>query len=183
MTFGRQRPVRRQFRQVPQSLRRTVGAFEKPRKEIAPGIMKTILFLCSGNYYRSRFAESLFNAHAEKAGLEWRAISRGFFLHPGNIGPISTHAIHGLERRGVIVGTELRHPMVVTEQDFESAQHIVAVKEAEHRPQMEAKFPHLIDRVEFWRIDDIDCADPQTALTHLEEAVLRLIPRLTGHEV
>jgi protein-tyrosine phosphatase len=30
---------------------------------------KDILFLCTGNYYRSRFAEILFNSVAGKMGL------------------------------------------------------------------------------------------------------------------
>jgi protein-tyrosine phosphatase len=42
--------------------------------------VKTILFLCTGNYYRSRFAEELFNHHAERAGLYWVAQSRGLAL-------------------------------------------------------------------------------------------------------
>ena len=39
--------------------------------------MKTVLFLCSANYYRSRFAEHFFNWHAENSGLRWKAISKG----------------------------------------------------------------------------------------------------------
>ncbi len=144
-------------------------------------MMKNILFLCSGNYYRSRFAEILFNARAETSGLPWRATSRGFFLHDGNVGPISHHARRGLEARGLPLGNDVRFPMVVTEQDLESAHHIVAVKEAEHRPKMDARFPHWTSRVEFWRIDDIDCAEPDVALVHLETAVQDLMRRLVNH--
>jgi protein-tyrosine-phosphatase len=41
---------------------------------------KTVLFLCTGNYYRSRFAEVLFNSVAGKLGLSWVASSRGLAL-------------------------------------------------------------------------------------------------------
>jgi protein-tyrosine phosphatase len=41
---------------------------------------KTVLFLCTGNYYRSRFAEVLFNSVADRMGLPWRASSRGLAL-------------------------------------------------------------------------------------------------------
>jgi protein-tyrosine phosphatase len=143
--------------------------------------MKTVLFLCSGNYYRSRFAEVLFNARADDTRLPWRAVSRGFFLHAGNVGPISQHAIRGLETRGVVLGTDVRFPIVVTEQDLEAAHHIVAVKESEHRPQLEAKFPDWASRVEFWKIDDLDCAEPEVALVHLEQAVVDLMGRLVNY--
>ena len=36
-----------------------------------------VLFLCTGNYYRSRFAEELFNHLAIQRGLAWRADSAG----------------------------------------------------------------------------------------------------------
>ena len=44
---------------------------------------KTVLFLCTGNYYRGRFAEVLFNSVAGKMGLPWRATSRGLALERG----------------------------------------------------------------------------------------------------
>ncbi len=44
---------------------------------------KTVLFLCTGNYYRSRFAEALFNSVAGRMGLPWRASSRGLALERG----------------------------------------------------------------------------------------------------
>jgi protein-tyrosine-phosphatase len=48
--------------------------------------VKTVLFLCTGNYYRSRFAEELFNYEAERASLPWIAQSRGLALEaPGEI--------------------------------------------------------------------------------------------------
>ena len=39
--------------------------------------LKRLLFLCTGNYYRSRYAEILFNAIASTIRLTWRADSCG----------------------------------------------------------------------------------------------------------
>ena len=60
---------------------------------------KTVLFLCTGNYYRSRFAEVLFNSVAVKMGLPWRASSRGLALERGvnHVGPMAVSAIWALE--------------------------------------------------------------------------------------
>ena len=46
---------------------------------------RTVLFLCTGNYYRSRFAEELFNDSARRAGLDWTATSRGLALELGPV--------------------------------------------------------------------------------------------------
>ena len=63
----------------------------------------TVLFLCTGNYYRSRFAEVLFNSVAGKMGLTWKASSRGLALERGvnNVGPMEVSAVKALEARGL----------------------------------------------------------------------------------
>ena len=48
------------------------------------GTMNLLLFICTGNYYRSRFAEAVFNHHAKQRGLPWRAFSRGLAIHPAD---------------------------------------------------------------------------------------------------
>ncbi|WP_259235282.1 arsenate reductase/protein-tyrosine-phosphatase family protein [Bradyrhizobium elkanii] len=56
--------------------------------------MKRVLFLCTGNYYRSRYAEELFNHLARAEQLAWRASSRGAAERgsPDNVGPMSVFA-------------------------------------------------------------------------------------------
>src|SRR5438034_3416292 len=96
---------------------------------------KTVLFLCTGNYYRSRFAESLFNSVAGKMGLPWRASSRGLALERGvnNVGPMAVSAIKALEARGLRALADFaRFPMQATADDLEIANRIVALKQAEH---------------------------------------------------
>ncbi|HVJ67318.1 MAG TPA: hypothetical protein VM510_05000, partial [Caulifigura sp.] len=39
--------------------------------------LKRVLFLCTGNYYRSRFSEELFNSLAKQHNLDWSADSAG----------------------------------------------------------------------------------------------------------
>ena len=104
--------------------------------------MKTILFLCTGNYYRSRFAEELFNHHADSAGLNWIAHSRGLALERGahNVGPISQFALHALKELEITARGANRFPQQCTTADLASADFVVAVKEAEHRPLMRDRF-------------------------------------------
>ncbi|MBW3600897.1 MAG: low molecular weight phosphatase family protein [Planctomycetes bacterium] len=144
--------------------------------------MKTVLFLCTGNYYRSRYAEALFNHRAADAGLPWRAVSRGFRLHPYNVGPISTFTLRRLEAQGVTLAEVTRFPVVVSEEDLAGASLVVAVKENEHRPLLEARFPAWSGRVEYWTIDDVHDTEPDVALAQVDRAVIDLQRRLRDHD-
>ena len=140
--------------------------------------MKTVLFLCTGNYYRSRYAEILFNWRAQKRSLAWKADSRGLEPDPRNAGPMSRDTMAALRELGIPFDSHLRLPLRATDDDFEAAQHIVAVKEAEHRPMIERSFRRWIERVEFWHVHDLDCCGPDEAIPHLDREVAALIDRL-----
>jgi low molecular weight protein-tyrosine phosphatase len=141
---------------------------------------RTVLFLCTGNYNRSRFAELLFNHVAAAKGDSWRAESRGLHPDPLNPGPISRHTLRALQRLGIALDTDMRFPIRVAEQDLLSCHHMVAVKEAEHRPFLEQCFPAFIQRVEFWYVHDLDCAGPDEAISQLERLVAELAKRLAA---
>jgi protein-tyrosine phosphatase len=141
--------------------------------------MKQVIFLCSANYYRSRFAEHLFNWLATEQGLPWRADSRGLLVgHWGDIGPMSRYAVDGLQQRGIALAGQLRNPQPLTLADLGRAELVVAVKEAEHRALMQDQFPLWADQVEYWHVDDLDCAGPEDALPELEENIRALVSRL-----
>jgi protein-tyrosine phosphatase len=138
----------------------------------------TDLFLCTGNYYRSRYAEVLFNSVAGKMGLPWRASSRGLTLERGvnNVGPMEASAIKSLEARGLRAVPEFaRFPIQVTVEDFEAAHWIVALKEAEHLPLLQERYPAWTEKVEFWHVDDA----PEV-LGLIEKEVMDLTARLIG---
>jgi protein-tyrosine phosphatase len=145
-------------------------------------VMKTVLFLCTGNYYRSRLAEFYFNHLAEVNHAPWRATSRGLRISPGNAGPLSAHTRAWLLERGITADEPHRMPIPVLEADFWSADRVVAVKEAEHRSMVAETFPHWADRVEYWHIHDIDAATPGEAIPELVRHVEELFDRVTRAE-
>ena len=63
-----------------------------------------------------------------------------------------------------------------------AADLVVAVKESEHRPAMTDLFPDWADQVEYWDIDDLDCAEAAEALPVLEDAVQMLAARLAEEQ-
>ena len=141
---------------------------------------KSLLFLCTGNYYRSRFAEIVFNDLAKRHGVDWRADSRGlarkFFA--GNIGPISPLALVELAKRDLHCPTPIRNAMRCYEDDLSRADHVVALKEAEHRPMLASIFPGWEERVEYWHVHDLDAATPVQAMGEIEELVHQLVERI-----
>jgi protein-tyrosine phosphatase len=141
--------------------------------------MNRVLFLCSGNYYRSRFAEHFFNWLAENNRLKWRADSRGLTADASNnIGSISRFAVEALKARGIPLNSHARYPQQATEDDLNEADLVIALKEAEHRPVITALFPQWADQIEYWHIDDLDGAGPDEALPLLELQVRALAARL-----
>jgi protein-tyrosine phosphatase len=140
----------------------------------------TVLFLCTGNYYRSRFAELLFNHLASEIELDWLAISRALAIERGvhNIGPISKNTIDALTERAIALEKHFRYPIAVEENDLASASHIVAVNREEHLPLLKQKFQPWAYSVEFWHVHDTDLAPPPEALAQIDQNVRHLIQRL-----
>jgi len=140
-----------------------------------------LLFLCTGNYYRSRFVELLFNHYAANAALSWRAESRGIALEFGvnNRGPISSAALAVLHERGIVPAEPIRFPLQVEEEDFRRTQRIIALEEAEHHPLLLHRFPHWLTRVEFWHVPDVPRATAADGVALMSRQVQNLIRELT----
>ncbi len=143
---------------------------------------KTVAFLCTGNYYRSRFSEYLFNALARKCGLQWRATSRGLKTWTADgEGPLSEFAAYRLIAMGVPFDGE-RFPVQLSEADFENADLVVALKKAEHHPMMLDQFPEWAERIQYWHVDDLDCATADVALPLCESYVQALVKTLLADQ-
>jgi protein-tyrosine phosphatase len=148
-----------------------------------PRTVKTVLFLCTGNYYRSRFAEEFFNHHAERNGPDWIAHSRGLALERGarNIGFISPFALRALEELEIAARGANRFPLQCEAADLASADLVVAVKEAEHRPLMRERFAEWKGVPSYWNVHDVEDAPPAEALKLLAQEVQTLLERFRNH--
>lgn len=146
--------------------------------------MQRVLFICTGNYYRSRFAEIVFNRLAEKDNLSWRADSRGLAIEMAQSlpGVISVHTTDALDRRGLKCDSVTRSPRQLAIEDLTSANRIIALKEAEHRPLMLARYPGWEDRIQYWHVHDIDGTLPEVAMGEIESLVQKLVTELSQAE-
>jgi protein-tyrosine phosphatase len=169
----------------------TISAIELNRKEtndtLTPmdqyfsksgGANQRVLFICTGNFYRSRFAEAIFNHNAEQRQIPWTAFSRGLAVHlaEGHLSPLTTDA---LESRKI----ELRHTglsrMQLSETDLESSHRRVALDRFEHFNMMVTQFPGWEDRIDYWEVPDLPYRAAEEALPEIERRVIRLLEEVS----
>lgn len=139
---------------------------------------KKILFVCTGNYYRSRFAEEYFNYLAKKRGLNWEASSKGLSQNMpslNNPGPISIHALEALKQRGVIGKAVNRYPRPIEKADFTRNDRIIAMSEIEHRPMLEARYLAHCQKVEYFEVGDLPLEKPKEAMNKIAGLIEELV--------
>ncbi len=136
-----------------------------------------VLFVCTGNYYRSRYAEELFNAW-KPATLDWIAESRGFSLWSGNIGPIAPETRHRLSAVGISLSEPVRAPRALREADLQAASRVIALDRTEHMPYVEDLFPAWRERFEYWDVADLHLTSASDALSAIEMQVRALFTGL-----
>ena len=140
--------------------------------------MRKLLFLCSGNYYRSRFAEEYFNHLAHKNGLNWKAHSLGLSQNmpsPTNPGSISVHTLEALKARNIEGQNVDRFPAQVEDHHFSQHDMIVALSEAEHKPMLKERFHQHLPKISFLEVGDLPLESPDQAISkiagHVEEMI------------
>lgn len=139
---------------------------------------KRVLFICTGNFYRSRFAEAVFNHHATRKGLSWAAFSRGLAIHLAE-GPISPFIEDALAVRQI----DLRHTAadraVLSVDDFLHSERQIAMDRTEHYPMMQLQFPNWADKIRYWDVGDVPFQFPHEALPEIERRVTQLFEELS----
>ena len=120
-----------------------------------------VIFICTGNYYRSRLSEELFNFYVQETDLNWEATSRGL-VDAGGLSGISPHAFHYLDRKGLSPNVDpTRNPTPLRVSDLEEANLLIALNREEHEPMLREKFgqiPKILEqknRLRFWNVCDV----------------------------
>jgi protein-tyrosine phosphatase len=140
---------------------------------------QTVLFVCTGNYYRSRYAELLFNALAP-ADLGWRADSRGFAPGPWNPGPIAPVVLERLSASGIALPAKLRDPIRLATADMEGADLLIALDEKEHRPYVNGLGQQWSSRFRLWVVPDLHEWPVERALPTIDQEVRALLAELSS---
>jgi protein-tyrosine-phosphatase len=142
-------------------------------------VLDRVLFICTGNFYRSRFAEAVFNHLAETRKLSWRGISRGLAIHWAE-GCLSSIVAESLEARGIDRRHTSADRVQLTTGDLEGSKIWIALDRVEHLPMMRSQFPNWADKIQYWEIGDVPGTSPENALPAIELKVTALIDHLTS---
>ena len=118
-------------------------------------IMKKILFVCTANIYRSRFAEEVFNSLAINRGASLRAFSAGLKVGEYTTRKIYYPALEQLERYNITPQRENDLSTHIDELDLDEYDKIICMDEPEHRPMVEQNMNLKGREVVYWNIVDI----------------------------
>jgi len=168
--------------------------------------MKRVLFVCTGNFYRSRLAEILFNHYAKAMGLDWEADSRGLakkMVHRGISPSVKSYleaSPHGAPTE------EPRNPIALSVDDILKFDLIVLLNKTEHHPELEKRSQTLVrslqdaGKLRSWNVYDLageanfflrligwqksrPGQPPESAMEHIDFAVRLLVEDLAGQDV
>lgn len=136
-----------------------------------------MLFICTGNFYRSRHAEAVFNWHARREGLAIRAFSRGLLTSMVADEPtrLSPNTARRLAELGIAEDLTAPAPVQLAEADLARAGRAIALRRDEHWGMVRRAHPEWVDRIEYWDVHDIDELGPEHALPAIERRVGELL--------
>lgn len=120
--------------------------------------MNQLLFLCTGNYYRSRFAEEYVNYYATNQKLPIRAVSRAIqqdLSQSKNKGFLAKEVIAILDALNIPIQSKHRMPKSVSYQELKDTAQIFAMDKTEHQPMINTTFPDFNDKVRYFSVGDI----------------------------
>ena len=139
-----------------------------------------VTFVCTGNYYRSRFAESYFNYLCDILKLNYIADSYGLAIHYADElaeehGEISPFSKERMESIGIPNFYFERDRKSLTKDAIENADLIVAMDKDEHTEMILEQFPTYINQFNFFKVKDVFDWEPKKTLDETQKKVEAMI--------
>lgn len=138
--------------------------------------MKRILFVCTGNLYRSPLAEAFFLQRFQNDTVQdgWEVSSAGTWTKPGQ--PASADLLAAAEKFGL----DLRdHKACMVDAELLAAQDLIVVMEAGHKEALSVEFPSVRGRIvlfmELAAGEAVDVPDPMKTGQPIDELAAELL--------
>ena len=149
--------------------------------------MKKLLFVCSGNYYRSRFAEAYFNYLSEMFNLNTTSESRGLAIHFADElaeehGEISTDTLERCNDLGIPNRYWEKNRESLELKDFNNFDEIICLDIEEHAPMIKEQFPDKIYSVNYFKVKDVFDWSPNKTLDTIAELILTMVSAIRKEE-
>ena len=139
-----------------------------------------VVFVCTGNYYRSRFAESYFNYLCDILKLNYEADSYGLAIHYADElaekhGELSPFSRERMEHIGIPDNYFERSRKSLTKDAIENSDVIIAMDEDEHTEMIMEQFPSYINQFNFFKVKDVFDWEPKQTLDETQKMVEMMI--------
>lgn len=140
--------------------------------------MKKILFVCTANIHRSRFAEEVFNHLAIQDNNEYRAFSAGLRVGDFSYREIYYPALEHLESFNIKPIRPKESSMHIDDVILEDYYKIICMDKNEHKPMVDANPKLSKYKFEYWEIVDIPKVESTVSLPMCYEKVVKLFKNI-----
>ena len=113
-----------------------------------------VLFVCTQNIHRSRFAEEVFNYLAKKSNSKHQAFSAGFRVGDYSFRTIYYPALDNLKKLNIAPLRPNDFSKHIDDVDLSEYDRIICMDEGEHKPKVLANPSLQNDLFEYWNIID-----------------------------
>jgi protein-tyrosine phosphatase len=136
-----------------------------------------VLFVCTGNFYRSRFAEAIFKTHASSGDLT--ASSRGLDTSKPRDTGLSPLVVDELKRLKIPLDVVAGYPRQLKREDLDAADVVVLLDGREHVPMLQKQFPQVdMTKVRQWSVQDVPAMAASDAFAEITRQVDLLVAEL-----
>jgi len=142
--------------------------------------MKKVLFVCTANIHRSRFAEEVFNFFCTKHNKDYHAFSAGLRVGDYSYRKIYFPALENLKIFNIIPKRPNDLSKHIKDVNLENYDKIICMDEDEHKPMVNSD-PKLSNyNFEYWNITDMPKVDSNVSLPICYKKVENLLNEMSS---